>query len=395
MPVFDNLLWGIDGPSRLLQITWMDPVRHYDFSFDFADPCLYHLRGILYQKKLNDRNMESRCREISASIVGGMTHSLSIGDNDSVKAQFQRLNEILPEIEVYVYDDQSQIVFSTHPGTVGQPFEEYLGSMENVAKNREMLRTGQSGGLIRKRSNDRLFFGSLMSSMNEESCHACHDPDKAVIGGIAVWVDNSDGMDAIAKARNLSLLIGILGVIMVIGVIWSIFSRMVGKLNETWEGIRKTSDRVAQNAQEVRKISNRIDSRAGRGNDMAAQSSAAATEISDYISTMAGAAEEVSQQINTVNQNSIVVSKEIRSSNGNISRASSNIDSMAASAGQMSVAVSTVATAMEQMYASQSEITKSASRCAAITSEASTDASRTYESGQQAGCCCHPDRGYH
>ena len=64
-----------------------------------------------YQKNMNETNMESRCNEISASIVGSMTKALSIGDNDVVREQFKNLHEVLPEIDVFVYDDQSKISF--------------------------------------------------------------------------------------------------------------------------------------------------------------------------------------------------------------------------------------------------------------------------------------------
>jgi len=38
-----------------------------------------------FQKKMNETNMENRCHEISASIVGGMTNALSAGENDRVR----------------------------------------------------------------------------------------------------------------------------------------------------------------------------------------------------------------------------------------------------------------------------------------------------------------------
>ncbi len=62
---------------------------------------------------MHKENMPNRCREISASIVGGMTDALSIGDNDSVRGQFKRLDNLLPEIDVFVYDYNSKISFFT------------------------------------------------------------------------------------------------------------------------------------------------------------------------------------------------------------------------------------------------------------------------------------------
>ena len=335
--------------------------------------------GYFYQKQMCDKNMESRCREISASIVGGMTDALSIGDNDLVRDQFKRLHKVLPEIDVFVYDYQSTISFSTNPETIGKSFDELLGNSDIAVQNENMLKTGESGGLIKKKIGNKLFFGALMPSLNEKTCYHCHGDARKIIGGIAVLVDNSDAVRSIQRVRNLCIMVGIIGVVIVVFLVWLIFSRMVSKLNITMDEIKDTSDSVARFSQQVRQISNRIGTSANQGHKMAVQASTSAMEISDHITNMASAAEQVSSQINDVNQNSVNVSTEIKSSNLNLSEASANIGSVAAAAEQMSFSVNTVATAMEQMYASQSEITKSSSKCAAITSGASKEASRTFD----------------
>ncbi|MCP3872454.1 MAG: hypothetical protein GY699_04765, partial [Desulfobacteraceae bacterium] len=335
--------------------------------------------GYFYQKQMHDESMENRCKEISASIVGGMTDALSIGDNDIVRDQFKRLHKVLPEIDVFVYDYQSKISFSTNPETIGKSFNNFLERPDIISQNKNMLKTGESGGLIKKKIKDKLYFGSLMPSNNEEACYHCHGSSRKIIGGIAVLVDTSNGAKSMKKARNTSIMVGVFGVVIVIFLVWVIFSKMVTKLNATWDVIRETSDDVANFSQKVRDISNQIGTSADQGNKMAVQASTAAIEISDHITSIASAAEQVSTQISDVNMNSVGVSKEIKISNTNIFEASANIGSVAAAAEQMSFAVNTVATAMEQMYASQSEITKSSSRCAAITSGASKKASKTYD----------------
>ncbi|MCD4719859.1 MAG: hypothetical protein K8S13_08355 [Desulfobacula sp.] len=335
--------------------------------------------GYFFQKDMHDKNMENRCKEISAFIIGGMTDALSIGDNDIVRDQFKRFHEVLPEINVSVYDYQSKISFSTNPETIGKSIYNFLDNPDIVAQNENMLKTGETGGLIRKKIGDRFYFGSLMPSLNEKGCHHCHGSSRQIIGGIAVMVDNSDAVKSMGRARNISVLVGVLGVGILIFLIWIIFSKMASKLNVTMDEIRDTSDSVDNFSQQVRQISDQIDTSANQGNKMAVQVSSAAMEILEHITSIASTAEEVSVQLNDVNKTSVSVSMEITASNLNISEASANIGSVAVAAEQMSFSVNTVATAMEQMYASQSEITKSSSRCAAITSGASKKASRTFE----------------
>ncbi|MCG8639899.1 MAG: methyl-accepting chemotaxis protein [Desulfobacterales bacterium] len=332
-----------------------------------------------FQKQMHDEIMADRCRELSASIVGGMTDALSVGENDIVRQQFRRLRASLPEIDVFVYDYNARISFSTDPGAVGASINRYIKDPNIIARNDQMLSSGESGGLFKKQEGDKLYFGSLMPSLNEETCYHCHGSSQKVLGGMAVMVDNSKSVRSIEYARNISLAVGIGGVCVIIFLIWVIFSNMVRRLNVTMGEIRETSDTVAQLARQARDISNSIDENAGQGNQMAVQASSAVNDISEYITSIASTAEEVSAQVNDVNLTSEMTSKEIVRSHENLADASSNIGSVAAAAEQMSLSVNTVATAMEQMYASQSEITKSSARCATITSDASQTASRTHE----------------
>lgn len=332
-----------------------------------------------FQKQIVDDNMENRCREISASIVGGMTDALSVGDNDVVRDQFKRLHDVLPEIDVFVYDYTSKVSFSTNPDTIGKSFNAFINNPEVTAKNEAMLSTGKTGGLIKKKIDGNLYVGSLMPSMNEEACFHCHGSERKIIGGIAVLVDSSNAAESMNKARNISILVGVVGVIIVVFIIWLIFSRMVAKLNRTMNDIRDTSDSVAEYSRQVKEISDQIDTSADQGSKVAAHASTASNQITDHITSIATAAEQVSSQINDVNRNSLEVSSRIRAAHKNISEASENIGSVATAAEQMSFSVNTVATAMEQMYASQSEITKNSSHCASITSTASQKATRTYD----------------
>ncbi len=332
-----------------------------------------------FQKQMHDDNMENRCREISASIVGGMTDALSIGDNDVVRDQFKRLHEVLPEIDVFVYDFNSHVSFSTNPKVIGTSFNDFIEDKQIIAKNELMLKTGKTGGLIKKKINGKLYVGSLLPSQNESGCYHCHGNTRKIIGGIAVLVDSSKAAKSMGKARNISIMVGVFGVIIVIFMIWLIFSRMVAKLNLTMDEIRDTSDAVANYSNQVKDISKQIDTSADQGSKVAEHASKAALEITDHITSIASAAEEVSSQINDVNKNSLEVSSQIKAVDKNISDASESVGSVATAAEQMSFSVNTVATAMEQMYASQSEITKNSSHCAAITNGASKKATRTFD----------------
>ena len=66
-----------------------------------------------YQRKILGSQMELRCQEMAESVVGGVTHSLSVGDNDVVRKQFEELEDNLPSTDVYIYDYKGEISFAT------------------------------------------------------------------------------------------------------------------------------------------------------------------------------------------------------------------------------------------------------------------------------------------
>ncbi len=337
------------------------------------------LMGYFFQKAIIDRQGEIRCREISASIVGGMTDALAVGDNETVRQQFRRLEEMLPEADVYVYDFNGRISFSTNDKTIGRSFNEFLSSPELAAKSDTMLETGEARGMFELQVENDPYVGIMVPSLNEKKCFHCHGSSRKVLGGIAVMVNNQEARDAVDRTRNLSIIAGGAGVIVVIFVIWLIFAKMVRRLNRHIDKIKTTSRDVKDSSESLRRLSGQIKENARQGSDMGSAMSSAAQEISDHINSIASASEQVSVQIKDVSMNSEMVSQEIDSVNQNLSVVSSNIGSVAAAAEQMSFAVNTIATAMEQMYASQNEITKSSSKCASITNTASVNASRTFD----------------
>ena len=69
--------------------------------------------NILAMTDMSNSQLESQNRKLAESIQSGMFDVLSIGDNDSVKRQFARLNKELSGLSVYVYDRNGKVFFST------------------------------------------------------------------------------------------------------------------------------------------------------------------------------------------------------------------------------------------------------------------------------------------
>jgi methyl-accepting chemotaxis protein len=342
-----------------------------------------------YQKRILASQMELRCQEMAESIVGGVTHSLSVGDNDVVRRQFAELAESLPSTKVCIYDYKGEITFATRSENVDKSFHDLLGDERLVDMSEKMLETGEKTSAFDKRINGKLHKGIILPSLNQKQCYHCHGKSEKVLGGIAVLVDTSKARSAVQTSRNISVAAGGICLVAVVLAIYFVFSRLAGNIMGSVDRIKETSDAAVESSDDLMKTSTMMKEKAAEGSKKAKSTSSAAREVADRITSIASAADEVSGQITEVNTSSNDVSTEIESVNSNLSDVSSNLMTVAAAAEEMSTAVGSVSAAMEQMHASYSEVSKSTQDCAAMTSQAAGDASRTSEIvnnlGQSAG----------
>ena len=342
-----------------------------------------------YQRKILGSQMELRCQEMAESVVGGVTHSLSVGDNDVVRKQFEELEDNLPSTDVYIYDYKGEISFATKSESVDGSFHELLGDERLVKLSEEMLETGEKTPAFDKRVNGKLHKGVIVPSLNRKQCHHCHGESQKVLGGIAVMVDTSQARAAVETSRNIGVAAGGICLVAVVLAIYFVFSRLASNIMGSVDRIKKTSDAAAESSDKLMETSAMMKEKAVQGSEMSKTTSSAAQEVADRIASIASSADEVSGQITEVNSSSNDVSTEIESVNSNLSDVSSNLMTVAAAAEEMSTAVGSVSAAMEQMHTSYSEVSKSTQDCAAMTSRASSDASRTSEIvnklGQSAG----------
>ena len=337
--------------------------------------------GYNFQKKILTDQVKLRCTDMTSAITGRMNADLAIGNNEKVKEQFLDLKNNLPGVKVFVCDFDEKISFSTEDEKSGELLSRVAtGGAFAQAYKTMMESQGQAHIDLFSESIDGIpYMGTLVPSMNNSKCYHCHGNSSKVLGGVAVFVNTQEAEKTIAKARNLSVAIGGIGIGIVFFIIWLIFSRMAGRINGTVGQIRKTSEAVASESHRFKKISSQMTQGADGGREMMVQTRATVKKTVDYIASIAAAAHTVSEEINHVSTKSYEVSCEIQSVDEHIARVSGNISSVATAAEQMSASVNTVASAIEEMYASQNEVAKSSGNCAGVTSTASKDAERTTE----------------
>ena len=186
--------------------------------------------NIRAQNQIFDRQTEASADLTATVIEGGMFDALAIGNNDTVRAQFKRLHEEMPGLEVHVFDFNGDIAFATRAERIGEPVAAYSHSEISPRAITSLLTSGHTPDRAFAETVDgRSFLSIYRPIMNESRCHHCHGASRSVLGGIHVRTSTEDTHRAAAGLRNRSLFIGAAAAALMTVLIYVLFHKLVNR----------------------------------------------------------------------------------------------------------------------------------------------------------------------
>lgn len=312
----------------------------------------------VFQERCSLGQMDQQNIALTQVIESSMFDSLSTGDNDVVRRQFQRINDALPDLMILVYDFNGRITFSTQKTEIGKSIDSFL-MPEARAGMSAMLETGAAfQGQNRTQINGINFVFDSREIRNEAQCHHCHGSSRQILGGITVFSPSDAILRQISKGKQINWLTGVAGLILIVVFVWAFFHFSVNiKVRQILAVMAKmrqgdfTQEIVIPEGDEMNHILARIGivntdlrqvlAQVQQGSERILTSSRELSTISD---SLAQASSATSSRAETVSASA----EEMRITNRTIA------DSMEQSAGS----VSSVASAVEEMAATVAEIVK-------------------------------------
>jgi methyl-accepting chemotaxis protein len=180
------------------------------------------------QKRALSEQVRYGSQTLATAIEGGMFDALAIGDNDTVKQQFSRLQAKTGDVEVFVFDFNRDISFSTRAEAVHKRLDTFLGDEKAVAMVERMLASGSAPEQPLQESVEGRYSQSVFRPIrNEKRCFHCHGSSRQVLGGIQVRSSTQMAQIASEKYRTTALAIGLIGVFCLGLAIFFLFHRMV------------------------------------------------------------------------------------------------------------------------------------------------------------------------
>ncbi len=199
--------------------------------------------NIVSQQNFNQRQVEHQGIVLARAIEGGMFDALAIGDNDIVRDQFKRLSKNISGLNVFVYDFNKKISFTTDEAYVSQNIESFIGS-EASAEVESMISSGKNTNKVfHTQFNGEPFSIINILIPNESRCYHCHGKSRDILGGICIASSEKETLAAIKSSRNTSIFIGLTGVLLIIPMIWLLFHKLVNvNILRVFEVIKKMDE---------------------------------------------------------------------------------------------------------------------------------------------------------
>jgi methyl-accepting chemotaxis protein len=315
--------------------------------------------SITNMTNMSNSQLESQNRQLAQSVQSGMFDVLSVGNNDAVKRQFAKLNQELSGLNVYVYDRDGKIFFSTDVNSEGKSVNSYIGG-KAFSDVKSMIETGNDTEQMFETAFDKEKYAVVnMVIPNEQKCFHCHGSSNTVLGGISVCSTKKHVEKAIKTGIKKNLLVGIAGLIILIAFVVLFFHFMINKkvrvLLKATDKMRKrdlTHVNVITGRNEMDHILARINLVNKDLKDSIQQIIDSSTQLNDS-----------SHGLNDISKGFLKGCKET----------SENSSSVAAASEEMSTTLNSIASAMEQSTSNLNNITSASEEMSATVNEISTN----------------------
>jgi len=184
--------------------------------------------NIYSQKNTIEDQARENSLSLATSIEGGMFDALAIGDNDTVRRQFARLHDKAANLEVFVFDFNRDVAFSTRPDAAHEKLDTLVSSQGPIALVEKMLASGEAPSHpIDEIIEGKAYQSVLKPIMNESRCFHCHGSSRKVLGGTQVRVSMEKSFAALQRAGNTSFYMGTAGAAVLILATYLLFHTMV------------------------------------------------------------------------------------------------------------------------------------------------------------------------
>ena len=333
---------------------------------------VFSLRG---QNHIVKDLLNQKYLTVFAAIEDEMDRSLSKGDNEAVRKQFQRLEDKMPDLDFLIYDSNRDISIAGNPAMEGMSLSSLIKNTKALDGLRRMMeRGGNSIETFEEWEGDRHYFNTFIPLLNNSRCVDCHENSKKVLGGALVRAFYDGETSLYRMTRNKSIILGLSGLGAILLIFYFLFQRVINRplhlLLESTGKLRSgdfTHKLKVTRRDEISHICARMnlvsDSLRGMIKEVMTTTEALATSASDLM--------KISKVMSSGAKQTYDMADSVTASSEGMNL---NIKSVAAAIEETSTNVSMVASSAEEMTATINEIAQNSEKACRIASDAVSQA---------------------
>ncbi len=247
---------------------------------------------------------------LGGSVFNGIIYPLSRGDNETVKNQLVQIQEKMKAVQVFVFDFDQKVSFSTEKAKIDQPLKTFIANPQGLELVKMLLKDGKVRDTgFEEKVDGQPFFSVVQPIRNEPGCYHCHGQSHAVLGGLLVRQSSEEVVSALNRTRLFGLLFGGLGIVGIVVLVFFLLNRFViqpirlvaqraeqlaqGDLSAVGQDLRTSGDEVGQ-------LNRSFTQMTGQLRRVIQKVMYLSRQVADGSSSQASAFEETSASINEI-----------------------------------------------------------------------------------------------
>jgi len=254
------------------------------------------------QTKYSIEQMQRLMGDMGKIVYASMKYPMKTGD-EGITARFLKDVATHVKMEVAVCDSTQKIIYSTNENLKGAQVAQLVKNKEGLSALAQGLKDGIDIEKIFHETVQNEHYVSMIKLIkNEPACYHCHGSSKPVLGAILVKKPVTATYAAITSSRNQNILIGVVGSIIVIMLIYFILRKSVIKpvsiLTEKAETMAQgdiTVEVPIQSEDEIGKLSVSFNNMAKQLRHLLEQVSAASEQIDTASSEVAASSQQLAE----------------------------------------------------------------------------------------------------
>jgi len=282
--------------------------------------------GIIGESLRMNAQVERQGELLAATIQGAMSESLAMGDNRTVREEFLKLSQRVPDVDVFVFDFEQTVSFSTNPDSEGKRVPALTTSSEVQRAVSDLVATGKNPhGSYRERMAGVPYVNVVSPILNEPRCNHCHGRSRKVLGGILIRASTASETRAIRIARNINIVLGVVGLAAAVILLYVLLKRIV---NEMFRDVVSGAETLSSSSVDLSGVSQRLSSDARETAARSVSVSEAVRELTSRLTSVGSEMEQASSHAGEL----ATAAEELTATIAEISRESQKASSITADA---------------------------------------------------------------